>query len=197
MSEAALLPRSPLAGLLRPVGGRGAAGVTVAERGSLRIAGLVARAGGAVLADIVRAAYGVDLPTSPRRTEADGLEFIWAGPAQWIVLAEPGADDLAATLRGRFGMLAAVTEQDDARVVLRIAGPRVRDALAKGVPIDLHPRAFGPGDVALTLAGHVPVHLWQVDDGPAYDIAVARSLAGSFCHWLRDSAGEYGMAVEG
>jgi methylglutamate dehydrogenase subunit D len=30
--------------------------------------------------------------------------------------------------------------------VLRITSPRVRDALAKGVAIDLHPRAFRPGD---------------------------------------------------
>ena len=36
--------------------------------------------------------------------------------------------------------VAAVSDQSDARLVLRVSGPRVRDVLAKGVPVDLHPR---------------------------------------------------------
>lgn len=193
MSETVLRPRSPLAGLLRPIPGD--AGVTVRERGFLRIAGLGALADRAALTRRAQA-LGIDLPATPRRVEAEGMAFVWAGPAEWLVLAEPGAEDLAALLRGRFGTLAAVTEQDDAKRVLRIAGPHVREVLAKGLPIDLHPRAFGPGDVALTLAGHIAVQLWQLDDRPTYDIAVPRSLAASFWHWLREASAEYGLAVE-
>ena len=32
------------------------------------------------------------------------------------------------------------SDQSDARLVLRLRGPRVRDVLAKGVPVDLHPK---------------------------------------------------------
>ena len=41
------------------------------------------------------------------------------------------------------------SDQSDSRLVLRLSGPRVRDVLAKGVPVDLHPKAFKPGDVAM------------------------------------------------
>ena len=58
-----------------------------------------------------------------------------AGPDQWIASAE-GADaaGFAARVRARIGPFAAVSDQSDARLVLRVSGPRVRDVLAKGVP---------------------------------------------------------------
>ena len=67
--------------------------------------------------------------------------------------------------------------------------------LAKGIAIDLHPRAFKPGDVALTIAAHIGVQLWQVDEAPTYEIAVPRSLAKSLWAWLSASAAEFGYEV--
>jgi heterotetrameric sarcosine oxidase gamma subunit len=81
--------------------------------------------------------------------------------------------------------------------VLRIGGPRARAALAKGCPLDLHPRAFGPGDTAVTAIAHVGVQLWQLDDAPTYELAVPRSMAKSFWTWLSASAAEFGLAVVG
>ena len=82
---------------------------------------------------------------------------------------------------------------DHGRTLLRVTGPHVRDALTKGVPIDLHPRAFKPGDAAATLVAHIPVHLWQIDERPTYEFAVARSMAQSFWHWLAASSAQYGL----
>ena len=81
-------------------------------------------------------------------------------------------------------------------MLLRISGPRVRDALAKGVAIDLHPRAFCTGNTAMTGVAHIAVQLWQSDDSPAYTFSVARSLAGSFWAWLESSAAEYGLELD-
>jgi sarcosine oxidase subunit gamma len=67
--------------------------------------------------------------------------------------------------------------------------------LAKGVPIDLDARVFGPGDTALTLVGHISVHLWQVDRAPTYEFAVPRSFAAGFCEWLFAAAAPYGVAI--
>jgi len=89
--------------------------------------------------------------------------------------------------------LASLVDQSHGRTLLVLTGPRVRDALAKGVPIDLHPRAFRPGDAASTLIAHIPVHLWQVDDRPSYEFAIARSLAQSFWQWLTAAAAEWGL----
>jgi sarcosine oxidase subunit gamma len=87
----------------------------------------------------------------------------------------------------------SLVEQSHARTLLRVRGPRVREALAKGVAVDLHPRAFKPGDAATTLVAHLPVTLWQIDDQPTYEFAVARSLAQSFWQWLSTAAAEYGL----
>ena len=77
----------------------------------------------------------------------------------------------------------------------RVSGPKTRQVLAKGISLDLDARVFKPGDVALTLAEHIAVQLWQVDDRPSYEIAMFRSLAGSFWHWLAASAEEFGYEV--
>lgn len=58
--------------------------------------------------------------------------------------ARSRARDLGQRLRG----LASIFDQSGGRTVLRLSGPRARDVLAKGLPIDLHSRAFGPGSAA-------------------------------------------------
>jgi sarcosine oxidase subunit gamma len=76
-----------------------------------------------------------------------------------------------------------------------VRGPRARDVLQKGVLIDLHPGAFKAGDVAVTPVAHIGTHLWQADDTPAYEIAVFRSFAEAFRHWLEEAGAEFGVDV--
>jgi sarcosine oxidase subunit gamma len=137
--------------------------------------------------------YGVDLPEMPRRHTVRDFDLIWAGPDQWLVVSADRA--IAAQLAGDLDQVAAVSDQSDARAVLRLTGPRARDVLAKGCPLDLHPRAFRPGDAALTAIAHVGVHLWQIDGRPTYDLAVFRSMAASFSSWLLAAAAEFGCEV--
>uniref|UniRef100_UPI00313BA8AC sarcosine oxidase subunit gamma n=1 Tax=Inquilinus sp. OTU3971 TaxID=3043855 RepID=UPI00313BA8AC len=94
------------------------------------------------------------------------------------------------------GAFAAISDQSDGLAVLRMSGSRARDALIKGVGLDLHPRAFGPGDAAVTVIAHIGAQLWQLDDRPTYEIAIYRSFAGSLWRWLEASAAEFGCAVE-
>jgi len=195
-----LASRSALAGVAIP--GRygrkdGAPGVALSERVDVGIATLMARKEQAsALRDAVRTAYGIDLPDASRHVAGSTVGFIGTGPGQWLAVSErlPNgalAVDLSARLKG----LASISDQSDGRAVLRISGPRVRDVLAKGLPIDLHPSVFAPGSAATSVIALMGVTLWQVDDAPTYDIAVFRSLAGSFWTWLTDSAAEFGWAV--
>lgn len=149
------------------------------------------------LAAAIGAAYGVDLPKEPgRRVAGNGIAILWAGPDQWLAIADAGGGrDLESELKARLAGIASVVDQSDGRVIVRIAGSRARDVLAKGVPIDLHPRAFAPGQVAITHASHIGVILWQVDDKPTYEVALFRSYVDSFAHWLDESAAEY-VSVE-
>ena len=198
MADPAHLFVSALAGVVEPgrYGRRsGDPGVTVSEVGRAGLATVTARKGRcAALFDAARSAFGVELPATPRRVEGRELAFIWSGPDQWLACKLPApAEGMEALLATPFAGLASVVDQSHARTLLRVTGPQVRDALAKGVPIDLHPRAFKAGDAAATLVSHIPVHLWQIDEQPTYEFAVARSLAQSFWHWLEASAAEYGL----
>lgn len=151
-----------------------------------------ARGKAANVAAIFAADYGVELPATPACVSDRDVSVMWAGPDQWIVIADrAGGYDLERELKPKLAGIAAVVDQSDARVIVRIAGPRARTILAKGLPIDLHPRAFKTNDVAITHASHIGVIVWQVDDAPTFDIAMFRSFADSFTHWLRDASAEY------
>lgn len=122
----------------------------------------------------------------------DGAEIVWTGPGRWLVLT---ADDREAELRRRVGALGSVADQSDGRVVLELRGPALREVLAKGVSIDLHPRVFAVGQAAATLAAHIPALLWRPDPD-SFILAVPRSFAGSLAEWLMDSSLGVGLLVE-
>ncbi len=175
----------------------GAPGLTVEVRHDYAIASVEARRGRApALATRARAAFGLALRTGPHRASAGPIAFAAAGPAHWLATAravEP--QGFAAKLARELTGLAYVTDLSDGRIILAVGGPKVREALAKGVPIDLHPRAFRPGDAAVTVAHHIGVHLWLIDDAPTFELAVPRSYAASFWHWLVEAGGEFGVEI--
>jgi sarcosine oxidase subunit gamma len=193
MSETLVLtPQSAFRGFLHPVAAPHP-GVTVAERDGLQIATVIARTGD--FAATVKARYGIELAAAPRCFEGASVAFMGTGPRTWLALREVGAP-LAEELARELAGCAAVSDQSDGYAVLRISGPKARDTFEKGLAVDLHPKAFAPGDVAVTTCAHIGVIVRQVDEAPTYDVAMFRSFAGSFCHWLTESAAEYGLAVE-
>lgn len=200
MPDFVLTPRSALDRVLVPghYGAEGdVPGVTIVERTELALASVMARKGKTgELAARVKERFTTDLPMTPRRAADGQILFIWAGPGRWLAAAPnrpPGTFE--SDLRQAFSGLASVTSQSDGRSIIRVSGPKAREALAKGVPLDLDPRVFGPGDTAMTVVAHINVHLWQSDTAPTYDFAVFRSFAGSFCEWLLNAAAEFGTEV--
>jgi sarcosine oxidase subunit gamma len=176
----------------------GAAGVTIGERIDLGLATVMVRKGRqADLAAAVERAYGVALPGGSRLAAGPKAGFIGTGPGQWFVVSESLRNgDLARDLAENFRGLASISDQSDGRAVVRISGPKARDVLAKGLPIDLDPRVFKPSDAATSVISYIGVQLWQVDGTPTYDIAVFRGFAGSFWGWLTSSAAEFGAVVD-
>jgi methylglutamate dehydrogenase subunit D len=200
VSEPALLPQSPLARIVAP-GPHGVRvdtpGVVITPRHDLALATVIARADKASeLANRVSARYGLDLPLTPKRVSAGALSFTWAGPGQWLAAMEQTAGHtFEKNLRGDLAGLASIANQTDGRSCIRLGGPMARRTLAKGIPIDLHPECFGPGDTVLTAAGHINVHFWQLDHIPTYEFAVFRSFAAAFCQWLLEASAEFGAVV--
>ena len=201
MAETRIRARSALDGLAVPGRhgkARGEPGVTLGEIAGLSLASVIARKGKAeATAMAAKAAFGLDLPTTPRRVESGKIAFLWAGPDQWLAASREAlkAGGFERQLAGLFAGSASLTEQSDGRTVIRIAGPRARDALAKGLPIDLHARAFRPGDTALTMGAHIGLQIWQIDEAPTYEIAVFCGFAGSFWHFLTEAAAEFGYRI--
>jgi methylglutamate dehydrogenase subunit D len=165
-------------------------GLTVKNISGLSIVALIAHKGQTeALRREMRDRFGLELPAHPHHISDGQTDFIWAGPEQWLVM---GADtDLYTKLASPF---AATIDQSGGRSLLRLSGPKLRDILRKGVTLDLHPDVFKPHDVALTSIAHISAALWLLD-AQSCEIAVARSFAGSFWHWLSVSAAEYGYEV--
>ena len=197
MADARLIPLAPFAGLAGVGTGHG---VIATDRDGLGLATVALRKGqGEALGQRVKERFGLLLPDGPRRQAAGGVAFAGTGPGMWLAARERGGNDFAAALEAELGDLAAVTDQSDGYAVLRLTGPELRNALAKLIPLDLHARAFKPGDVASTVASHMGVTLWRLDDAadgsPVFEFAVFRSLAGSFWHALSQSAAQFGLRV--
>jgi len=175
----------------------GAPGLVVKERVGLGLATVAVRKGqDDGLKASVREAYGVDLPDTPTVAKGKDVSFIGTGPGQWLAVSEThGNETLAADLAKRLAGLASISDQSSGRAVLRVSGPKVRDVLAKGLAIDLDPRAFPPGSAATSTISHMGVQIWQTDDTQGYEIAFFRSFAESFWRWLTSSAAEFGYEV--
>ena len=138
------------------------------------------------------------LPLEPNRSsEREGMRVLWLGPDEWLVVAaEEKLGGLARALAEQLaGQSFALVDVSEARAVIGLAGPAVRDVLSQGTSLDLHPRAFAPGHVAQTLLARMPVILHQRSAEPHYDIYVQRSLAEYLWRWLEDAAHDCGAAV--
>jgi methylglutamate dehydrogenase subunit D len=171
-------------------------GVAAQELIGLSIATVLMRRGQlGALSAAVAAAYAVALPEGPRWTGHDGLVMLGTGPGRWLFVSMAHEATLVENLTRQFDGLASVVEQSDGLAVLRLTGLALLETLAKGVAIDLAPEAFPTGSVAVTSIAHIGATLWKVDDAPTFDIAVARSFAKSFLHWLESSAAAYGLSV--
>lgn len=184
--------RSAFAGL-RSVGAGDC--VVAIERTGFAAATVIARAGGLLeLSAVVKQTYGIDLPNGPQWRGKDGITMLATGAGKWLALCRAPSNNfvasLAATLRD-----ASVIDQSGALGIVRLSGMALLDTLEKGVQIDLAPDKFAPGCVAVTSIAHIGTTIWKVDDAPTFDIAVARSLADSFQHWLEASAATYGLTV--
>jgi sarcosine oxidase subunit gamma len=133
---------------------------------------------------------GLPLPLAVNRVAAmAALRVLWLGPDEWLIVADGDAPDLLPRLeRAVAGRRAAINDLSSTRVIVEIAGSAARDLLAAGCGLDLHPRAFGPGQCAQTLVARVPVILDQLDDAPHYRLLVRRSSAAWLCDWLIDAA---------
>lgn len=173
-------------------------GVLAMERDGVGIARIAARRGRAAeVAERMRATYGIELPQEPRRASRGAVGIAGIAPQTWLATCEGAASDFSRSLRLLLADCAAVTDQSDAYVMLRLTGPKVREALAKLVAVDVDARSFRVGDLAQTVCGYMRVMLWRLEDsaqdGAAFEIWVGRSLALGLQRAIAHCAAEFGF----
>jgi sarcosine oxidase subunit gamma len=179
-----------------------AAGIAMGERPFRGIVNLRGNAGSEEFMAAVEQVLGVGLPLEAcTAARGDDVAVLWLGPDEWwVITPDDGPGTAAGLAEALEGQPAAVTDVSESRTCIRVSGPRVRDLLAKGSPLDLHPRAFPAGGCA---QGHLAKTLITLDmhagdedpGGPVFDLSVLNSFAEYLWLWLEDAAGEYGLVV--
>jgi sarcosine oxidase subunit gamma len=179
----------------------GSAGLGLIERGHRALVDLRVdpkRQPGAL--EAVGQALGATPPTEANTAATAGdLAILWLGPNEWLVVRDdPAAEagpNLVQTLRQALSAhFAAVVDVSGANAVLGVTGPQCREVLERAVPLDMHPRAFTPGQVKQTAFGrHCGATLHLLDagtpaTGPTFDLYCRRSFAEYVWRYLEDCA---------
>lgn len=185
-------PAAHLAEAMRAAAVTGERGVTLVERPFVPMVNLRVTLDTAAAARVEKA-LGVALPRLCGETAvSDAATVLWLGPDEWLVLptAEEGVPgrELGEAIDGDPGSVVDVSAN---RTTLEIRGPAARAVLETGCPLDLHPRAFGPGRAVSTTVGPVPLLLWQVDSAPTYRLMPRASFADHLVRRLIDAMDEF------
>ena len=192
MTASQLLPAHPLQSRLGALA-QLPAGFAVTADPFLTMTSLRVRPENAAV-NAVAGVLGVGLPTTPNTwTRSDVATVIWLGPDEWLVIS--GLDRLGTQ---ESELRAAVTPYGGAavdvsgqRVWLTLSGVHVRDVLAKGCALDLHPSVFPPGRSAQSTLGRAGVILLADEDPDRFTVLVRQSFGNYLADWLIDAAAEF------
>ena len=175
--------------------------VRAQERLGLQIARLTVRREQTIeLSRRVHAGFGLELPQQPRRVSAGALAAAGVAPGAWLLSAAGAVSEFMPALHAATTGCATVVDLSDAYAIVRLSGSRVRESLAKLLPLDLHERCFAVGHLAQTVAAHMSVTVWRLEDTPqglpVFETWVGLSYAASWHQALRASAAEFGLLFE-
>jgi sarcosine oxidase subunit gamma len=145
--------------------------------------------GGAAARDAAGRGFGVALPTAACRSESAGHRAaLWLGPDEGLLLALAGEESmvLAALEGGLAGLPHSLVDVTHRQVALAVTGPRARELLASGCPLDLSPDSYPVGMCARTLLAKAEVVLWR-RSAEEYHLETGRSFSGYVLGWLREA----------
>ena len=141
----------------------------------------------------LESALGFALPVVPNTVGClDDRRALWLGPNEWLVVGLGGQQEaieraLHNALSGTFSSIVDVSAN---RALLEVRGPKARELLARGIPIDLDARSFGPGRCSQTLLAKAQVIIERRSDDPAFHLYIRSTFASYAADWLLDAAAE-------
>ena len=151
------------------------------------------RGGGEGIATVIRERLGIALPRPGHAETAGDVTALWMQPETWLLVTpETASGDFMRQLQMICGGAGSLVDQTHGRAILDVSGRQAREVLARICRIDLHPRAFSTGRVAVTLIAEVACLLHQYDEAPGFRLFVPSSLAAWFTHALTKAAAGIG-----
>jgi len=176
---------SPLVGRSRDAAVLRYEETTIRERPFLGHINLRGDAADKSFTDCVARIVGVALPLGPNTVgDSDERTVCWLGPSEWLIVC-PGDDERALANQLREGLrsqFASVVQIGGGQTVFCLEGDGARELLARGCPLDLHPRVFTIGQCAQTHVAKAPVLLRPI--AGAIELIVRRSFADYLWQWL-------------
>ena len=150
-------------------------------RGMITIRGLVAERAAATL--------GLDTPDVRRIVFGHATALAWMSPDEFMVFCpyETAPAQVAALSAALGDAHALVADVSDARAVIDLTGPAIRDVLSKLSPVDFAPAAFGVGEMRRTRLAQVPAAIWFSADEVAH-VVCFRSVAGYAFDVLKEAS---------
>ena len=179
---------------LRTAGTGGLPGVVIEEQRPTAIAQVNGAGDETAFAAALSYLAPESAPEARRACTASGATLLWNGPGQWLAVSatSPAADFIRGLRQALETSGATVTDLSHSRTVLRIAGPKARDVLLKGCPLDIE--LMRPNDCASSLLGHLNVLIHCLGD-QTFDVYVFRSFGLAMWEWLVDAALEFGVEM--
>ena len=136
---------------------------------------------------------GLNFPEFGRMARAREMVVLCTRPERWLVLTAPGPPGAALSLwRDAGAGYAAAVDLSSAFASLYLAGPAVREVLARGCRLDLHDEALASGSVASTHMAQVAVTLAALPAG--WLLLTPATTARHFREWLTATSGPFGIA---
>ena len=178
-------------------GRRAGAGLTLTDCTPLAKVGVRAPIGGGAAAELA-------VPFGRAARDPGGTLVIGAGPGEWLLLAAPGqgpaltgrAEELAARFPGE---LITATDLTHGRALMRLAGARVDDVLAKVCGIDTGDGITPDGAAFRTSVAAVATDVIRDDTGGvrSYLLHCERSSGAYLFGELLAAGSEFGIEIDG
>ena len=134
---------------------------------------------------------GCEPPTEANTVvDAGDNRIYWLGPDEWLVITPTGQQGRvqADLLDALDGVFSSVVDNSSGLTMIHITGDRAAELLASDCPLDLHPRAFKPGQCAQTRLARAGMTLTPLSDGKGFEVIIRRSFADYLLLWLQDAA---------
>jgi heterotetrameric sarcosine oxidase gamma subunit len=178
----------------------GAAGVRAVSHVYTAVAHVVARPQQAsALSARIASRIGVPLPPPGRFVCVEHLTLLSTAASEWLAIAAlEDSQTFAEQMTEDLGMLAMIRDLGRSKRVVEMTGISVRDALAKGLDLDLASAVFQTGHCAEAKLNTIMVTISRcsdssVDGSAVYKLVIDQSDIDLFATWLAGAAAEFGL----